>query len=198
MALMNIALVYRVVTIDTAEKTIITPLGFEKPFTVQGDSVSDAYLEQMASYFSSHLLTFQKSNALSNFESVLRYVDPLVYNEMRARFLLDVDRIERNNIASVFHRTKMRMRDSTVYLTGEHIGMIGESVVSRGEKTFAMAFAYDGSNLSITAFNEVRLTPTGGYDVVDPYKEVLISTGSDASNPLTPSGGTPEATDANN
>lgn len=186
MLLVNSALAYKVLTMDTSEKTIVTPMTLSRPFTVQGDSISDSYYEQMAKYFSNELLTYQKSNARARFEGVLKYVDPLVYNEMRGRFMMEADRIQRANISSVFHPTKLRIKSGTAYITGEQLGMIGESVVSRGEKTYSMGMSYEDSALTITGFNEVRQTPTGEYEVIDPYKEVLISAGDDRPAVITP------------
>jgi len=175
MLMSNVMLAGFVFTADTSEKTIVVPLQVEKPFTVQGNEVSTAYIEQMARYFSQLLLTYHKKNAQSQFNTVLHYTDPLVYSEMNTRFAVDYDRISRNDISSVFYLMSINIKKNVAVISGELNGFIGSQLVSKKQKTYELRFNYNGQ-LTITGFNELQKDTVGSYKIVKHDDDVLIET----------------------
>jgi len=175
MLVSNVMLAGFVATADTSEKTIVVPPQVEKPFTVQGNEVSPAYIEQMARYFSQLLLTYHKQNAQSQFDTVLHYTDPSVYSEMKTRFAVDYDRISRNDISSVFYLMGIHIKKNVAIISGELNGFIGSHLVSKKQKTYELRFNYNGQ-LTITGFNEMQKDSVGSYEVVKPEDEMLIET----------------------
>lgn len=173
MLLSNVMLSYFVMTADTSEKTIVTPPVIEKAFSVHGNELSPSYIEQMSRFFINLLLTYQKQTAESQFDTVLLYINPLVYSDMKNRFSLEQDRISRNDISSVFYIKNMHIKGDSAVISGELNGAIGSQWVSKKQKTYELQFAYDGQ-LSIIGFNELKLNSDGTYAVVKSDDDVLV------------------------
>jgi len=171
--LSNVMLASFVMTADTTEKTIVVPPQLQQPFFVQGNDLSASYIEQITRYFSQLLLTYHKQNAQAQFNTVLHYIDPSVYEEMKARFAIDFDRIARNDMSSVFYLMKIHVRKNTAHITGELNGFIGSHLVSKKRKTYELRFNYNGT-LTITGFNEFQKNSGGSYQMVKPDEEVML------------------------
>lgn len=171
--LSNLLLASFVITSDTSEKTIVVPAELDRPFSVRGERLSPSYIEQMARHFAHLLLTYHKQNAEYQFDTVLRYTDPAVYNEMKTRFAMDVERIRRNDIRSVFHPMKIHVKDNTAHITGELNGFVGGHKVNTAVKTYEFRFNY-GSNLSLVAFNELSQNSVGSYERVEQEEDFMI------------------------
>lgn len=185
----NVMLASFVMTANTSEKTILMPPELEKPFFIHGNEVSPAYIEQMAKFFSQQLLTYHKKNAKYQFDSVLRHTDPSVYSEMKTRFMVDIDRISRNDISSVFYLMGIHIKKNVAILTGEQNGFIGSHLVSKKQKVYELRFNYNGK-LSITGFNEVEKNALGGYGVIHQNDEMMIE--SSTEEPSIPYSDMPE------
>ena len=138
--LSNLMLATFILTSDMSEKTIVVPAKVDEAFSVQGDQLSPSYIEQMARHFSHLLLTYHKQNAQYQFDTVLRYTDPAIYNDMKTRFAMDVERIRRNDIRSVFHPMKIHVKENTAMITGELSGFVGEHLVNTHVKTYELRF----------------------------------------------------------
>lgn len=172
MLVSNLILAITIMRADTSEKTIVVPPDLEKPFSVHGNRVSPEYIEQISKYFSQLLLTYHKQTAQSQFDTVLRYADPASYSELKTKFMLDLDRISRNDIRSVFYLMSIHIEGQTATLTGELNGFVGRNLISSSPKTFQFRFKYDG-NLTILGFNELRKNHIGETTVVDNLDDSL-------------------------
>jgi len=128
---------------------------------VRGDEISAAYVEQMGRYFTQLLMTYQKQTARAQFDAVLQYFDPRVYGDVKARLHAEADRIERNDIASVYHITKISIDGKKAMITGEHIGIVGKQIVGRSAKSYTMKFRYADGQLRIAAFSEADPSNVG-------------------------------------
>lgn len=179
--LSNLMLAGFVLTSDMSEKTIVLPAWVDQPFSVQGDQLSTSYVEQMARHFSHLLLTYHKQNVQYQFDTVLRYTDPAIYNEMKTRFAVDVERIQRNDIRSVFHPMKIHVKENTAHITGELNGFVGGHLVNTHVKTYELRFNYT-SNLTLAAFNELIKNPAGSYDRVEQDEHFMIDQISSSDN----------------
>ena len=179
--LSNLMLASFIFTSDMSEKTIVVPIKVDEAFSVKGGQLSPSYVEQMARHFSHLLLTYHKQNAQYQFDTVLRYTDPAIYNDMKTRFALDVERIRRNDIRSVFHPMKIHVKEKTAMITGELSGFVGGHLVNTHVKTYELRFNYT-SNLTLAAFNELIKNPAGVYDRVEQDEGFMIDQTSSSEN----------------
>lgn len=155
--LANIVLCIVLLSSDLREKTIVVPPHFDRPFSVRGDELSASYIEQMGRYFAQLLLSYQKQTARGQFDAALQYFDPRVYGEVKARLHAEADRIEHNDISSVYHITSMDIRGRSAVITGEQIGIVGKKIVHRTPKSYSMTFRYTEGQLYIARFDEAAI-----------------------------------------
>lgn len=176
----NVLLSFFVVTADTSEKTIVTPPHFEKPFSVTANEVSPEYTEQMARYFAYLLLTYQPNTAEAQFQDVVRYAHPSVHSGMQTNFMLDVERIRRNNISSVFYPMGIHVSDTVATVRGEQAVFIGSQLVNKREMVYRFEFVYDGGQFSFISYNELKKGSDGTFQPVAPDKGVLVEVSEEA------------------
>lgn len=157
----NVCLAVFVLTADTSEKTIVVPPDLEKPFSVKGDELSSEYIEQMTRYFSQLLLTYQPQNANAQFGSVLRFTSPSIYGELKARFDLDEERINRNSISSVFYLKSINIKKNVALIEGEQLAIVGSRLVSNKQKKYRLEYTYNSGRFYLSAFNEMRRGASG-------------------------------------
>ncbi len=153
MAISNLLLVVMMVSIDKSEKTIIVPENMQKPFWVQGERFDPIYLEQLSNYFFQLLLTYNKSNAQYQFESLLRHVSFEYFAKLQALLLADVARIGRNEVSSVFYPMGIKIAGLKAVIEGQHLGMVGEQVVQKKMVTYSMQFKYQHGRIMIESFD---------------------------------------------
>lgn len=174
MLLSNVMLAYFVVNANTTEKTIITPPQVTKAFSVQGDNLEAPYIEQMSDYFLQKIMTYQKQTIESNLELVLSYMHPSIHGQMRTNFDLEIDKVKRLNIASVFYRTGVHVKQHSAYVTGNLVAFIGSERLPAKLKTYEMKFNYSGGNLTIVGFKEVTQDSVGNYVAVENPDSILV------------------------
>lgn len=152
----NFFLVIFLINLNTREKTIVVPSDFKKEFWIQGDQVSPLYVEQMSNYFFQLLLTYNKQNVLNQYKTILHYVEPARYGKMQSFLLSDADRIQRNELGSVFYPMGIKVSGMMAEMDGEHLGLVGSQIISRKMKKFRMILNYMNGQLNINSFEEIN------------------------------------------
>lgn len=156
MAVSNMALTGWLWHTEVREKTIVVPPAFVKPFWVQGDAVSPAYLEQMAVFFANLALTYNPDNITHQVALFLRYADPRGYGALAARLQGDAAQVTRDRLASVFYPQAVRVKDRDVTLTGQLVTWIGTKQTSLRQATFLIRFLYRDGRLFVAKFTELK------------------------------------------
>lgn len=116
---------------ETAEKTIVVPSSFNKPFSIKGNEYSNEYKEQVVLFILNKLLTFQPSNAKYQFAEVLQWVHPANYPALKAKLNAEVRKIIADSSSGVFYINGVRVDGNQVTVRGEVVGFIGGNEVSR-------------------------------------------------------------------
>jgi conjugal transfer pilus assembly protein TraE len=151
----NTGLVYFSILSDVPQKTIVLPPKLTKSFSIQGDTVSSTYLEQITRYFAHLLFTYQPKNVQAQFNVILSYTDPGYYNAMKRDFDEEVNKIKSGNIISVFHPMSINVTGSEAVLTGQQKAYIGEHLVRDSERTYKFVFDYRQGHLYLVELHEV-------------------------------------------
>ncbi len=176
MLVLNGLLTVTLLIIDKNQQIIIIPPHLDKSFIVQGDKASSDYIEQMTRYLSQMLLTYHRSNAESQFNTVMNYVDPKYYGPIYNKYKKDLERIKKNKISSTFHIMKMNIYGNNALIEGEVTIVIDEKIVSKKMKAYEMNFSYANRQFYMSKFQEVfqdNSTPTLDNDFL--AKEDIIS-----------------------
>lgn len=159
----------KIVSTETAEKTVVVPSSFNKPFSVKGDEYSNEYKEQVALFIMDNLLTFQPSNAKYQFGEVLRWVHPNNYPALKAKLNAEARKIIADSSSSVFYKNGVRVSGNEVIVRGEIVGFVGGNEVSR--RTTSIKLALDTQNgFYITGWSEVP-TDTNLAESVETQEE---------------------------
>jgi conjugal transfer pilus assembly protein TraE len=150
----NLLLIIFLLMMNNRENIIVVPANFKKQFSVQGQNVSPAYIEQMTFYFSSLLLNYNKHNVEEQFNMMLQYFSPEVYLKMRNLLSLDQERIIQDDVGSVFYPMSVKVKGLDSEIDGEQLGIIGTKIVKRELRKYKMKFNMDGGTLKIESFQE--------------------------------------------
>lgn len=160
LAISVLLMVIMLITKDSREKTILVPIGLKKEVWIRGNKVSTSYVEEFSLPLFNHLLTFNKLNAHSRFNFVLKHTDPKYYEELKSKLYSDGERITRNDISSVFHPIELIVkRVGPKYqsiIKGELISLIGSDVIKKKIESFEMVFSYRNNFLSILSYGPKR------------------------------------------
>jgi conjugal transfer pilus assembly protein TraE len=152
----NLLLAVRVLTLDTREKTIITPPVVSEAFWVKGSQVSPSYLETMARYFANLALTFSPSSMAGQKDVLLRYADPSAHGALDAKLTEDADRVQHQKISEVFYPARTRIRTETleVALSGDLVTFVGAQQTGVAHTTYVIRFINRDGQLFVAAFTE--------------------------------------------
>ena len=153
------------------EKTILLPKKLDRKVVFKGnDHVSDSYLEMMTNYFTSKLLTYNKSNASYQFSEVLRYVEPSIYPILKIKFDKDIERIKRDDVGNVFyplkiHISKQKKAKYIAKITGEERSYVGTQQVKKLKKdrvvTYKFTYRYKSGIFSLMGYELIKENARG-------------------------------------
>lgn len=155
LAIANILLVGKVVSMEDDSRTLFLPATVREGFWVQGDAVSPSYLEDLALTVSSLALTYNASNFRARTQRLLRYVAPASHAELESRFMEEADHVARYRIASVFHVQSTVTRGMKVALLGQLERRTGNKSMEVRRTAYLAEFRNVGGTIFLTGFKEV-------------------------------------------
>lgn len=160
MLMSNLMLAFFVVTADTTEKTVIVPVGFDKPFYVKGNVIDPVYGEQIARYISGLRWSYTPKTVESNLNDILGYVTPSQYSLLESRFNQEAVEVVRNQVSSVFNPMKVRvdMNNNEIVIQGEYVAYMGTQLVSKRERFLKMKVIYQDGGFALHSMREVSGT----------------------------------------
>ena len=155
-AMADLLLSLRLVTLSSHEKVIVTPPVITQSFWVKGSAVSPTYLEQMGQYYAGLLLTFSPDSFKAQKDLVLRVTDPAYHGALDAQLTADLDRITRDRVSEVFYiaNTRVRQDGLEVALAGDLITYIGSQQASVKHPTYVIRFSNHDGQLFVRSFTE--------------------------------------------
>jgi conjugal transfer pilus assembly protein TraE len=139
------------------ERIVVVPPIVAQEFWVATDSVSDSYLEQMATFFAGLLLNVTPNSFARRSEHLLQHVAPHDYPALKAQLVEQQLEIERRVLSTSFHPSSFKIdrRKLLVELKGELKLMVGNAPVQLQSKTYQIQFVQTQGRLYIQRFDEV-------------------------------------------
>ena len=114
------------------QKIIITPLTGDHVFEFVHGGVSSNYLQEVASYFVSNMLTYSPETVAWQLEAVLPLLDPDCYQATQKTFKRQVDWVRQKNISSVYYESGVTVHGLQVKIDGIlKIIMAGEEIAQK-------------------------------------------------------------------
>lgn len=158
LGVVNILLAATVYFMVGKERIIVVPPVVSNDFWVATDSVSDSYLEQMTSFFSSLVLNVNPSNFSKRSDQLLQHVDPLSYARVKAEITEQEIDINRRALTSAFHPMSFKIdrKNLIVEVKGELRILSGNTAIGSGTPTYQIRYSNRNGKLYILDFKEVR------------------------------------------
>ena len=141
------------------ERTILVPPELHKTVWVDSQTVSNEYLEEMAYYMGSLLLTVTPETVKFQNETVLKYASP----ESRGALKLALDssavKIAGNSASTIFHPSSIQVGAGNnamkVSISGVLVTFITDKKVGETSKSFMLAFEYRSGKIYLKTLKEV-------------------------------------------
>jgi type IV conjugative transfer system protein TraE len=153
----NILLAVFVIGVDTTEKTLVVPPTIERPFWVKGGEVSAEYLEEMARYLSSLVLSVTPKSVDGNVDIFMRYVAPGSYGATKAGMDVGAERLKRNSSSTIFYPIEYQSKPKKfqTVISGDFVTTVGKQVVSQVRRSWRFTYTFESGRLWVSEFVEV-------------------------------------------
>lgn len=165
-------LTIKVITTTTAEKTIIVPAGFEKPFSVKGNEYSDAYKEQMAVYLMQLLFNYQPNNVKYQYDEFLRYIHPAEAELMKQKLNKEIANILDRQSSSVFYPNYVKVDGNTIIVRGELLGMVGTTIAKKSQQSYKITLDTE-NGFFVSAVKSIKLTNGNNIEETETITDFL-------------------------
>ncbi len=102
---------------NTIQTTFIPP-ALHQPFTLNDGNYSNAYVEQLSTWFISQTLIYTPASFEYQMTTFLKHVDPDLFSKLRQTLLLEFEAIKKQNRSSTFFVQKVRVRGLSAVVSG--------------------------------------------------------------------------------
>ncbi len=140
------------------ERIIIVPPDVHQSFWVEGNRVSNHYLEEMSLFFAHLLLDNSEASALFNRDVILRYAQPESYGVLKTQLLEDEQRYKKEQLSTSFKPSVVQVdnKKMTAEITGDLLSYVGSKKISQNRETYRFHFQYDHGRLQIISFQLIK------------------------------------------
>lgn len=139
-------------------KTILVPPFLNKTVSLEGDSFSKSYIEEMTSFFIYLLLELSKDSISYKSERLLRHVDADSYETLKMYFKEEEKKLKDYNLKTSFTVTKLSVHNDN--LGADITGVLKSFFVGEGEKesqaSFRIRYKDEYGRLFIKRFDVIK------------------------------------------
>ena len=137
--------------------TVVIPAGLNEKIEISQNGVSDSYLIQWSEFLTSLKLNVTPSNINRKQSVLLSYVDSAIYNEFKAHLSDEIDKVQKDEISTVFFPTDSKVVNKekmTTMVTGVLRVYIGNEINSESQISYQLQYKLNNNNLLLTSFKE--------------------------------------------
>lgn len=140
------------------ERIVLVPPSIEKSFWVSSKSVSPEYLSEMTMFFANLRLNMTPEIAANQRETLLRYTDPVYYNNLKDQLVKEADKLNEQHISLAFYpiNTKVNSNALQTIIEGDLKASVGDASIPSKRVKYLVKYRYDNGRLLIKAFEEVQ------------------------------------------
>lgn len=142
------------------ERTILVPPEFHKTVWVDSSTLSNEYLEEMAYYLSSLILTVTPETVKYQNDTLLRYSSPDIRGILKIALDNQALKLTANGASTIFHPSTIVFGDlkhpMSVVISGTLTTYIIDKKVGDSPKSFLVGFEYRSGKVSLKTFKEVN------------------------------------------
>lgn len=148
----------------TTQKTITTPLTFNRPFASDSKSVDATGLTQFAASFIYWRLNVTPENIDTNQKMVLGFVPSAERDALKKSLDIEAERIKKAGITTQFDTKEIRVMDDG---SVQYSGVLKSSTTNGAiitplkdqEKTYRLKLSYDNGVINLHSFEELKPEP---------------------------------------
>lgn len=140
------------------ERVVIVPPNISEPFYLANSYVSEAYLRQMADYYTRLIYNVTPKSVDTQIETLLNHVDSGRYHELRSQLTRKAEEIKSKNLATAFFPTRFDVDEKTmnVYVEGDFAMILGREKQRLERKQFLLIFDYKDGRIWLKQIREVN------------------------------------------
>lgn len=141
------------------EKVIVIPAKIDRPVTVQGDEVSEAYLEQWGLWVAHLILDVSYASMEVTKNALMKYVHPASHGVLENRLEFEAQRLKRDASSSHFFPSHavVVLKANAVAVVGQLDVYINERRTSSSTRAYAMEFDVVNGRLFLKDFYETEV-----------------------------------------
>ncbi len=134
------------------ERVILIPPIVSQPMWIEERAVSSTYLEQMGLFIGQMLLSNTPTSVGLLRDTVLRYVHPGAYTQMRQQLIGEEAHLKKHQGSYHFHLNSVHVEPAnhSVVLHGDRENYIGGKCVERARETYRLTFAFSKGRYLLT------------------------------------------------
>ncbi len=155
--LLNVVLGLGMVNVVGHEKIVLVPPVMERSTWVTSYQVSPEYLSGMSLFLADLLLNVTPSNAMTQHQLFLRYVDSPQYEKFKTELFTEEDRMKKEHMTMSFQLSDIQVDPSKFIarISGDVQYMVGSTMMPIKHLTYSFAFTYHLGLLKVKSFEEV-------------------------------------------
>lgn len=140
------------------ERIVVVPPLVTHKFWVALDTVSDSYLEQMADFWGSLLLSANETNFQVRLAQLLEHTDPDSYSTVKAMLLAQEAVVKERGLSTSFSAQSFQIdqKKHLVLVKGHLKSMVANQLVETIEKQFQMEFSIKNGRFYVKKFEELK------------------------------------------
>ena len=176
----NIFLAIFVMNVDTREKTVVVPVGFDKPFYVKGTELDPSYAKQMAKMIAQNRWNYTPKTAGRQFKEILQFVEPKSYALLESQLDSEVIKVKRNRVSSSFlvDGIRINLNNNEITVRGENVTFMGSQIVSNKIRFLRLKMNYFDGRFNLVSMKEVRGKNFDELEEIDVKEKEIFKTDS--------------------
>lgn len=141
------------------EKLVIIPATIDRPITVQGDQVSQSYLEQWGLWITHLVLDVSYESMEVTKNALMKYVHPASHGALSNRLEYETQRLKRDAASSHFFPAQavVSLKANAVAVVGQLDVYINERRTSSSTRAYAMEFDVSNGRIFLKDFYETEI-----------------------------------------
>jgi conjugal transfer pilus assembly protein TraE len=155
---LNLIQAIATVCLSHTTRTILVPTEVKEPMWVAEHKLSSEYLRQITDYFVGLFLNTTPESIPDKSNTILKYVHPSAYGEVRAYLQEEEKHMKHNQQARFFSpiRFEVDAKLNKVVVTGDEIHLIGKLEAFRERRNYEVTYLYQHGQLYLQAFRKLE------------------------------------------
>ena len=158
--LLNLVLMVVIMALPKTERTHWLPPEVNKGFWVQGDKLSQQYLEQMSWYAIQLMMNVTPDSVKYQGKMLLQIADPKIHETLKKQIYLNAAIIQRDGVSTYFaprsSYSDFAQYPNRIAYSGNLITLLGDKQTKKVNKTFLLEFGSIAGKTMLVQFKETN------------------------------------------